>query len=181
VPTRLVLRKVAAGTAVDIAVERDQLVVRPVRQRYRLRDLLKEIDARNLHAEIASGSPVGREVWSVPKRYVPERGDLVWLRFDPQAGHEQGGKRPALVISPAAYNGRVGLALLCPITSQRKGYPFEVPLPAGLKVQGVVLADQIKSLDWRVRHAERAGDVPAAVLEETVAKIRVLVEPEGAA
>jgi mRNA interferase MazF len=117
----------------------------------------------------------------VPRRHVPGRGDVVWLQSDPQAGHEQAGKQPALVISPAAYNGRVGLALLCPITSQKKGYPFEVVLPAGFKVQGVVLADQIKSLDWRARRAERAGNVPAAVLEEIVAKIRVLVEPEGTA
>ena len=81
----------------------------------------------------------------MPKRYIPDRGDVVWLEFAPQAGHEQAGKRPALVISPAAYNGRVGLALLCPITSQKKGYPFEVALPAGMKLQGVILADQIKS------------------------------------
>jgi mRNA interferase MazF len=117
----------------------------------------------------------------MPKRYVPERGDVVWLQFDPQAGHEQAGKRPALVISPSAYNGRVGLALLCPITSQRKGYPFEVPLPAGLRVEGVVLADQIKSLDWRIRRAERVDEVPQAVLEESVGKIRVLLEPDGTA
>jgi mRNA interferase MazF len=117
----------------------------------------------------------------VAKRYVPERGDVVWLRFDPQAGHGQAGKRPALVLSPSAYNGRVGLALLCPITSQRKGYPFEVPLPAGLGVQGVVLADQVKTLDWRLRRAERVDSVPHAVLDEAVAKIRVLLEPEEAA
>ena len=115
------------------------------------------------------------------KAYVPERGDVVWLHFDPQAGHEQAGKRPALVLSPSAYNGRVGLALLCPITSQRKGYPFEVPLPAGMKIQGVVLADQIKSLDWRMRHAKRVDGVPHAVLDEAVAKVRVLLEPEEAA
>lgn len=115
------------------------------------------------------------------KRYVPERGDVVWLQFDPQAGHEQAGKRPALVLSPAAYNGRVGLALLCPITSQRKGYPFEVQLPPGLRIQGVVLADQVKSLDWRIRRAERADSVPQPVLDEAVAKIRVLLEPEEAA
>lgn len=115
------------------------------------------------------------------KRYVPERGDVVWLQFDPQAGHEQAGKRPALVLSPSAYNGRVGLALLCPITSQRKGYPFEVPLPAGMKIQGVVLSDQVKSLDWRIRHAERVDRVPFTVLDEAVAKIRVLLEPEEAA
>jgi mRNA interferase MazF len=117
----------------------------------------------------------------VAKAYVPERGDVVWLQFDPQAGHEQAGKRPALVLSPSAYNGRVGLALLCPITSQRKGYPFEVPLPAGMKIQGVVLADQIKSLDWRIRRAERVDGVPHAVLDEAVAKVRVLLEPEEAA
>lgn len=80
--------------------------------------------------------------------YIPERGDAVWITLDPQAGHEQAGRRPALVLSPSAYNGRVGLALLCPITSQVKGYPFEVPLPAGLGVAGVVGADQVKSLDW---------------------------------
>ena len=115
------------------------------------------------------------------KRYVPERGDVVWLQFDPQAGHEQAGKRPALVLSPSAYNGRVGLALLCPITSQRKGYPFEVPLPADRTIQGVVLADQVKSLDWRFRRAERVDRVPQAVLDEAVAKIRALLEPEEAA
>lgn len=110
------------------------------------------------------------------KRYVPERGDVVWLQFDPQAGHEQAGKRPALVISPSSYNGRVGLALLCPITSQEKGYPFEVALPAGQKIRGVVLADQIKSLDWQVRRAERVERVPPEVLDEAVAKVRVLIE-----
>ena len=115
------------------------------------------------------------------KRYVPERGDIVWLQFDPQAGHEQAGKRPALVLSPSAYNGRVGLAVLCPITSQQKGYPFEVALPGGLRIQGVVLADQVRSLDWRFRRAERVDGVPLAVLDETVAKIRVLLEPEEAA
>jgi mRNA interferase MazF len=117
----------------------------------------------------------------VAKGYVPERGDVVWLQFDPQAGHEQAGKRPALVLSPSAYNDRVGLALLCPITSQRKGYPFEVALPSGMKVEGVVLVDQIKSLDWRVRRAERVESVSHAVLGEAVAKIRVLLEPEKTA
>jgi mRNA interferase MazF len=86
-----------------------------------------------------------------------------------------------LVLSPSAYNGRVGLALLCPITSQRKGYPFEVALPTGLRVQGVILVDQIRSLDWRIRRAERVDSVPHAVLDEAVAKIRVLLEPEEAA
>ena len=83
--------------------------------------------------------------------YIPERGDAVWITLDPQAGHEQAGRRPALVLSPSAYNGRVGLALCCPITSQVKGYPFEVPLPVGSPVSGVVGADQVKSLDWRAQ------------------------------
>lgn len=112
------------------------------------------------------------------RRYVPERGDIVWLRFDPQAGHEQKGHRPALVISPGAYNRRVGLALFCPVTSQAKGYPFEVALPPGLKAQGAILSDQIKSLDWRVRKAKRVCTVPSEVLEDTVARILALVDPE---
>src|SRR5437660_9952142 len=86
-----------------------------------------------------------------PMPYVPSRGDAVWITLNPQAGHEQSGRRPALVLSPSAYNGRVGLALLCPITSQVKGYPFEVTLPHGLPITGVVLADEVKSLDWRAR------------------------------
>ena len=88
------------------------------------------------------------------KAYVPDRGDIVWVRFTPQAGHEQAGHRPAVVISPAAYNRLLGLALVCPITSRAKGYPFEVALPAGTAVTGVVLADQVKSLDWRERRAD---------------------------
>src|SRR5437764_3896274 len=96
--------------------------------------------------------------------YIPERGDAVWITLDPQAGHEQAGRRPALVVSPSAYNGRVGLALLCPITSQAKGYPFEVPLPEGLPVTGVVGADQVKSLDWRARNVARICTVPDEVV-----------------
>ena len=108
-------------------------------------------------------------------RYVPERGDLVWLRFDPQMGHEQAGRRPALVISPRAYNGKVGLALFCPVTSRVKGYPFEVRLPPESRVTGVVLADQIKSLDWRARSAERFDRASEEVLGEVLGKILVLV------
>ena len=110
--------------------------------------------------------------------YVPDRGDVVWLEFDPQAGHEQAGRRPALVVSPRSYNARVGLALLCPITSRQKGYPFEVPLPAGLEVAGVILADQMKSLDWRVRRATRAAAVPREVLDEVVARLLAIVDPK---
>lgn len=104
----------------------------------------------------------------------------MWLAFDPQAGHEQAGTRPALVISPASYNRKVGLALFCPVTSQVKGYPFEVMLPAGLKVQGAILSDQIKSLDWRVRRGRFAGAVPPQVLEDAAARIMALVDPAQA-
>src|SRR5271165_2107822 len=100
--------------------------------------------------------------------YIPERGDAVWITLDPQAGHEQAGRRPALVLSPSAYNGRVGLALFCPITSQVKGYPFEVPLPAGSAVSGVVGADQVKSLDWQARKATRIGPVSEKVISQVL-------------
>ncbi|HEY5161699.1 MAG TPA: endoribonuclease MazF [Terriglobales bacterium] len=108
-------------------------------------------------------------------RYVPERGDLLWLTFDPQAGHEQAGRRPALVLSPAAYNRRAKLALVCPITSRAKGYPFEVALPAGLPLSGVVLADHLKSADWAARRAEFVAKVSADVLAEVTAKLRPLL------
>lgn len=111
--------------------------------------------------------------------YVPERGDAVWITLDPQAGHEQAGRRPALVLSPSAYNGRVGLALLCPITTQVKGYPFEVPLPAGLPVAGVVGADQVKSLDWRARKAIRIAAVPKEIVIQVVSRLQTLLEEHG--
>jgi mRNA interferase MazF len=111
--------------------------------------------------------------------FVPSRGDLVWLQFNPRAGHEQAGHRPALVISPSSYNRRVGLAICCPVTTQVKGYPFEVLLPEGLGVEGAILSDQVKSLDWRTREARRIGSVPPAVLQETIGKILTLVDPEG--
>jgi mRNA interferase MazF len=110
------------------------------------------------------------------RRYVPERGDVVWLNFTPQAGHEQAGHRPALVLSPSSYNGKTGLMLCCPITSQVKGYPFEVEIGAGAGVQGVILSDQVKSLDWTAREAKRKGKVVPAVIEKTLARIRVLLD-----
>jgi mRNA interferase MazF len=109
---------------------------------------------------------------------TPERGDVVWLQFNPQAGSEQAGHRPALVISPKSYNQRVGLALVCPITSRIKGYPFEVELPRGIKTEGAILCDQIKSLDWRIRSAKRIGSVPPPVMQEITARILALVDPE---
>nr|WP_020493817.1 endoribonuclease MazF [Verrucomicrobium sp. 3C] len=110
-----------------------------------------------------------------PARYVPERGDLIWLTFDPQAGHEQAGRRPALVLSPAPYNRRAGLALLCPITNQAKGYPFEVALPEGLSISGMVLADHVKSVDWAARRAQFAAEAPPQVIAEVTAKLRPLL------
>lgn len=107
--------------------------------------------------------------------YVPDRGDAVWISFNPQAGHEQAGRRPAIVLSPAAYNRRVGLAIFCPITNQIKGYPFEVVIPTGLKVTGAVLSDQAKSLDWKVRDAELIVRLPASVIDEVFKKLRTLL------
>ncbi|MGH6905444.1 MAG: endoribonuclease MazF [Geminicoccaceae bacterium] len=105
---------------------------------------------------------------------APERGDVVWLSFSPQAGREQAGRRPALVLTPAQFNRRVGLALVCPVTSRIKGYPFEVALQ-GVDVSGVVLVDQLRSLDWRARRAEPAGKAPASVMTEVLAKLRPLL------
>lgn len=111
--------------------------------------------------------------------YVPERGDVVWITLDPQAGHEQAGRRPALVLSPVAYNGRVGLALMVPVTSRAKGYPFEVSLPDGLPIAGVAGADQVKSLDWRARKATRIGAVPEEVVDAVVKRLLTLLEKRG--
>jgi mRNA interferase MazF len=107
--------------------------------------------------------------------YVPERGDFVWLTFYPQAGHEQSGRRPALVLSPASYNGRTGLALLCPITSQTKGYPFEVSLPSGLPVTGVILSDHVKSLDWRARNVVFIAQAPSQITAAVLQKLNTLL------
>lgn len=107
--------------------------------------------------------------------HVPDRGDIVWVDFDPQAGHEQAGRRPALIISPISYNQKVGLVLLCPVTNQRKGYPFEVALPQGLTVAGVVLADQLKSMDWRARRAEFCCRAPAATVLDVIGKAQSLL------
>ena len=107
--------------------------------------------------------------------YIPNRGDIVWITFNPQAGHEQAGRRPALVLSPAAYNGKVGLAILCPITSQIKGYPFEVLIPEGLKISGAILSDQVKSLDWRARQAELVCKLPPSTIDEALQKLNTLL------
>ena len=108
--------------------------------------------------------------------YCPKRGDVVWISFNPQAGHEQAGHRPALVLSPQSYNRKVGLVLLCPITNQIKGYPFEVRLPEGLKASGAVLADQVKSMDWRARRASLLCRVPEGIVREVLNKVGTLLD-----
>ena len=110
---------------------------------------------------------------------APERGDVVWLDFDPQAGREQASRRPALVLTPARYNRLVGLLIACPVTKQAKEYPFEAPLPADLPVHGVVLADHIQSLDWRTRHSEFICKAPAEVVDQVTAKVQALLGDEG--
>jgi mRNA interferase MazF len=109
------------------------------------------------------------------RRYAPQRGDVVWLQFTPQAGHEQAGLRTALVVSPGPYNRKVGLAIVCPITGRIKGYPFEVRLPEGLDVSGAVLSDQVKSVDWRARRARRVCAAPAAIVDEVLARLGTLL------
>ena len=111
----------------------------------------------------------------VDPSYMPDRGDIVWLAFSPQAGHEQAGHRPALVLSPRSYNEKSSLALFCPITSRVKGYPFEVALPDEGAVAGVVLSDQVRSLDWRARRARFATQAPTHVVSEVREKLALLV------
>lgn len=106
---------------------------------------------------------------------APKRGNLIWLSFDPQKGHEQKGRRPALVLSPREYNERVGLALMCPITGKKKGYPFEVDLPDDCPVSGVILSDQVKSLDWKAREAETFGIASKDVISEVLQKLNTLL------
>jgi mRNA interferase MazF len=107
--------------------------------------------------------------------YVPERGHAVWLDFTPQRGHEQAGRRPAVVVSPSTYNAKVGLMLACPITNQVKGYPFEVIIKSGLDVAGVILSDQIKSLDWAARNVEFICALPNEAVKEVLQKLSTLI------
>ena len=111
----------------------------------------------------------------MPRRYAPERGDVVWLQFTAQAGHEQAGRRPAVTLSPRSYNDKVGLGLFCPVTSHQKGYPFEVCFPDGLPVNGVALCDQVKSLDWENRQAQFICRLPETTLAEILAKVQTLL------
>jgi mRNA interferase MazF len=109
------------------------------------------------------------------RSYVPKCGDVVWITLNPQAGHEQAGRRPAVVLSPQTYNSKVGLAILCPITNQVKGYPFEVLLPAGLPIAGSILSDQVKSLDWHARNAELICTLSDEAISEILQKLSTLL------
>ncbi len=109
-------------------------------------------------------------------KYVPEKGDVLWLQFSPQAGHEQAGKKPAVCLSPKLYNEKTDLGLFCPITSKQKGYPFEVHLPEDFPVKGVILADQIRNLDWKSRKASFIARLPENTLKEVLEKIQLLLE-----
>lgn len=109
------------------------------------------------------------------KEYVPERGDLIWLEFSPQAGHEQAGRRPALVLSPALYNRKSGLVLVCPITTKSKGYPFDVALPENLPIWGTVQADQLRNLDWKARKAAFIAQAPESVLTSVMDRLAPLL------
>ncbi|OGU34073.1 MAG: mRNA-degrading endonuclease [Ignavibacteria bacterium GWB2_35_6b] len=111
----------------------------------------------------------------MPVNYIPERGDIVWLNFTPQAGHEQKGKRPAVVLSPKLYNEKTGLALFCPITSVQKNYPFEIELPSNNKITGVILADQVKSLDWKSRDVKFIDKIKPALVNELREKLSILI------
>ena len=111
----------------------------------------------------------------MPSSYVPDTGDIIWLDFDPSAGHEQAGHRLALVLSPKRYNGKTGLLICVPLTSRIKGFPFEVEFQDG-SIQGVALADQVKSLDWRVRNAQRKGKTDNEVVNRIRTKIKLLLQ-----
>ncbi len=112
----------------------------------------------------------------VARKYVPDSGDLIWLDFTPQAGREQAGRRPAVVLSPRAYNEKTSLAVVCPVTNQVKGYPFEVSLPPGMRIKGAMLSDHLKNLDWRQLKAERAGKIPASLLAQVRGRVAALLE-----
>ena len=125
-----------------------------------------------------TGVRLGERKSGKMSNYVPDRGDVVWINFNPQAGHEQAGWRPALILSPRSYNKPSGLALFCPVTNSAKGYPFEVPLPNSAPVTGVVLVDQVRNMDWHAREAEFIGQLDEETVIEVVERLKPLVEPE---
>ncbi len=140
---------------------------------------MKKPGRRTAHADTAQRDLRSAEpptATAEPLTWVPERGDVIWLEFDPQAGREQAGRRPAVVLSPASYNAPTSRALCVPVSTKAKGYPFEVPLPEDFPVQGVAFADQVKCLDWRARHAHPVAALPPTVLTALLARTRTLLE-----
>jgi mRNA interferase MazF len=111
----------------------------------------------------------------VDREYVPDAGDLVWLDFTPQAGRQQAGRKPAVVLSPRSYNEKTSLVVVCPVTSHAKGYPFEVPVPPRQAIKGVILSDHLKGLDWRQRKAQKAGRIPVSLLTQVRDRIAALL------
>ncbi len=111
----------------------------------------------------------------VAREYVPDSGELIWLDFTPLAGREQAGRRPAVVLSPRSYNEKTSLAVVCPVTSRSKGYPFEVAVPPGQSIKGVILADHLKNLDWRQRKAQKVGRIPASLLAQVRERVAALL------
>ena len=162
---------VQAGEPIDLVIKGDRLEIRAARPRYRLAELVDQITPDN-QPEIVRRA-AGRRGAVVSE--VPDTGDLVWLNFNPQAGHEQAGHRPALVLSPRIYHERTAFAVVCPITSDVMPYPFKVMLPEGLPIGGAVLADQVKSIDRGARQLRVAGPAPSAILLEVQAKLAALL------
>jgi mRNA interferase MazF len=167
---------VSEGAAVEMRlVERGLFVESVSTSGPILDDLLARVTPENLHGGIPLGLPQGLEAWS-PVSSVPERGDVVWISMVPQSGREQAGRRAGVVLSPARQDGRVGLALRWPIISVIKGYAFEVAVPSGAGIRGVVLADQVKSLDWRARRAELIAHLPDEASQEILQRLSTLLD-----
>jgi mRNA interferase MazF len=166
--------RIAEGDLLSLDLADDgSIVLRSTRRTFRLDQLVSKITPKNRHKETAWGARWPRSL--VKLAYVPEAGDLVWLDFNPQDGREQARRRPALILSPQSYNRKSGLALVCPITSRSKGYPFEVLPPDRFAVSGVILADHVKSVDWAARHATKIASCPPAPIEDVVGKLAALL------
>jgi mRNA interferase MazF len=171
--------KIHEGATVEIAIKGNEMIIK--RKRYDLDELLEQITKENCHSETDWGPPVGKEEWwqmDSHDTYIPDRGDLIWLYFQPTLGHEQSGRRPALVLSPSKYNGLTGLAVVCPVTSRTKGYPFEILLPEDAQVVGVVLADHIRNIDWASRGCTYIGRADNQIFQDVLDRLFALLEPK---
>jgi mRNA interferase MazF len=164
---------------VDVSVVNGKIIIASVAEpKLTLEQLLTQVTEDNLHHEVDTWPGRRKRNMVSSETYVPQRGEAVWITFNPQSGLERAGRRPAVVLSHGSYNGKVGLAILCPITNQIRGYPFEVLLPAGMAVTGAILSDQIKSLDWRARKAELICTLPIKIVSEALQKLGTLLSKE---